>query len=166
MPPPCRARLPLASLRYSWCSRRLVEERYSWTSQLSPADLIPLEVPAAAGGPPRRGWREQLVVGHNVCFDRAHIREQYLIQVRFLGPAWLLAGGGLRALIPGAREGIAFPGQRRLRLCGSCGGPLLTSPAPPLVPVPSCSFPRTCLVQDLSCQGVLLPLLSVCSFRA
>ncbi|XP_057576204.1 DNA polymerase subunit gamma-1 isoform X2 [Hippopotamus amphibius kiboko] len=73
---------------YSWCSRRLVEERYSWTSQLSPADLIPLEVPASAGGSPtQRDWQEQLVVGHNVCFDRAHIREQYLIQVsrmRFL----------------------------------------------------------------------------------
>lgn len=85
--PLCRTRLPLASLRYSWCSRRLVEERYSWTSQLSPADLIPLEVPASAGGPTQRDWQEQLVVGHNVCFDRAHIREQYLIQVRFLGPA-------------------------------------------------------------------------------
>lgn len=94
--PLCRACLPLASLRYSWCSRRLVEERYSWTSQLSPADLIPLEVPASAGGPTQRSWQEQLVVGHNVSFDRAHIREQYLIQVRFLGPVWLLAGGGLR----------------------------------------------------------------------
>ncbi|XP_048185844.1 DNA polymerase subunit gamma-1 [Perognathus longimembris pacificus] len=72
---------------YSWCSRRLVEERYSWTSQLSPADLIPLEAPAGASGSPRRDWQGQLVVGHNVCFDRAHIREQYLIQgsqLRFL----------------------------------------------------------------------------------
>uniref|UniRef100_A0A2K5W0J5 DNA polymerase subunit gamma-1 n=1 Tax=Macaca fascicularis TaxID=9541 RepID=A0A2K5W0J5_MACFA len=71
---------------YSWCSRRLVEERYSWTSQLSPADLIPLEVPAGAS-PTQRDWQEQLVVGHNVSFDRAHIREQYLIQgshMRFL----------------------------------------------------------------------------------
>ncbi|XP_051690182.2 DNA polymerase subunit gamma-1 isoform X2 [Oryctolagus cuniculus] len=66
---------------YSWCSRRLVEERYSWTSQLSPADLIPLEVPASAGSPTQRDWQEQLVVGHNVSFDRAHIREQYLIQI-------------------------------------------------------------------------------------
>ncbi|XP_045427988.1 DNA polymerase subunit gamma-1 isoform X2 [Pipistrellus kuhlii] len=63
---------------YSWCSRRLVEERYSWTSQLSPADLIPLEAPA---GPAPREGREQLVVGHNVSFDRAHIREQYRIQI-------------------------------------------------------------------------------------
>ncbi|XP_066211099.1 DNA polymerase subunit gamma-1 isoform X1 [Saccopteryx leptura] len=72
---------------YSWCSQRLVEERYSWTSQLSPADLIPLEVPVSASGPTQRNWQEQLVVGHNVSFDRAHIREQYLIQgsrLRFL----------------------------------------------------------------------------------
>lgn len=26
------------------------------------------------------------MVGHNVSFDRAHIREQYLVQVRVLGP--------------------------------------------------------------------------------
>lgn len=72
---------------YSWCSRRLVEERYSWTSQLSPADLIPLDVSAGAGSSPQRDWQEQLVVGHNVSFDRAYIREQYLIQgsrMRFL----------------------------------------------------------------------------------
>ncbi|XP_004370680.1 DNA polymerase subunit gamma-1 [Trichechus manatus latirostris] len=72
---------------YSWCSRRLVEERYSWTSRLSPADLIPLEIPANAGSSTQRDWQEQLVVGHNVSFDRAHIREQYLIQgscMRFL----------------------------------------------------------------------------------
>nr|XP_042134366.1 DNA polymerase subunit gamma-1 [Peromyscus maniculatus bairdii] len=72
---------------YSWCSRRLVEERYSWTSQLSPADLIPLDVSAGAGSSPPRDWQEQLVVGHNVSFDRAYIREQYLIQgsrMRFL----------------------------------------------------------------------------------
>lgn len=72
---------------YSWCSRRLVEERYSWTSQLSPADLIPLDVSTGAGSSPQRDWQEQLVVGHNVSFDRAYIREQYLIQgsrMRFL----------------------------------------------------------------------------------
>lgn len=61
-----------------------MEERYSWTSQLSPADLIPLEAPASAG-PTQRDGQERLVVGHNVSFDRAHIREQYRIQVRVLG---------------------------------------------------------------------------------
>ncbi|XP_004617577.2 DNA polymerase subunit gamma-1 [Sorex araneus] len=73
---------------YSWCSRRLVEERFSWTSQLSPDDLIPLECALGSGSNPTpRDRQEQLVVGHNVSFDRAHIREQYLIQgsrTRFL----------------------------------------------------------------------------------
>lgn len=72
---------------YSWCSRRLVEERYSWTSQLSPADLIPLDISASACSSTQQNWQEQLVVGHNVSYDRAHIREQYLIQgsrMRFL----------------------------------------------------------------------------------
>lgn len=91
-------------LRYSWCSRRLVEERYSWTSQLSPADLIPLEVPASAGGPAQQEQRERLVVGHNVSFDRAHIREQYLIQVRIPGPSdrsWLGVGSEPGSQWPG-----------------------------------------------------------------
>lgn len=117
--PPCPNCLPLTILRYSWCSRRLVEERYSWTSQLSPADLIPLEVPAGASGPPQREWQERLVVGHNVCFDRAHVREQYLIQVWVPGPN---AGSGLRACLRGW-EGAAFPGRGLRRLCGSCRAP-------------------------------------------
>ncbi|KAJ7311091.1 hypothetical protein JRQ81_006690 [Phrynocephalus forsythii] len=65
---------------YSWCSRRLLEQRYTWSSQLTLSDLIPLE----AG---KQNWCERLVVGHNVSFDRAHIKEQYLIQgskLRFL----------------------------------------------------------------------------------
>ncbi|XP_062317141.1 DNA polymerase subunit gamma-1 [Osmerus eperlanus] len=72
---------------YSWCSKRLVEERYSWSSQLTPSDLIPLETPANSVRPPGGQWKERLVVGHNVSFDRAHIKEQYLLKgskTRFL----------------------------------------------------------------------------------
>ncbi|NXK73819.1 DPOG1 polymerase, partial [Amazona guildingii] len=72
---------------YSWCSRRLLEQRYSWSSHLTLADLIPLESPAGAGCAGRQDWPERVVVGHNVAFDRAFIKEQYLIQgsrVRFL----------------------------------------------------------------------------------
>ncbi|NXD15849.1 DPOG1 polymerase, partial [Nothocercus nigrocapillus] len=68
---------------YSWCSARLLEERYSWSSRLSTADLIPLESRGGGGGE----QPERIVVGHNVAFDRAFVREQYLIQgsrVRFL----------------------------------------------------------------------------------
>ncbi|NXP46319.1 DPOG1 polymerase, partial [Heliornis fulica] len=72
---------------YSWCSKRLLEQRYSWSSHLTLADLIPLESPASAGCLGKHNWTERVVVGHNVAFDRAFIKEQYLIQgsrLRFL----------------------------------------------------------------------------------
>ncbi|XP_025856865.1 DNA polymerase subunit gamma-1 isoform X2 [Vulpes vulpes] len=123
---------------YSWCSRRLVEERYSWTSQLSPADLIPLEVPASAGGPTQRDWQEQLVVGHNVCFDRAHIREQYLIQgsrMRFLDTMSMhMAISGLsgfqRSLWMAAKQGkrkARHPTQRGQKSQNKASGPVISS---------------------------------------
>ncbi|XP_042712596.2 DNA polymerase subunit gamma-1 isoform X3 [Chrysemys picta bellii] len=72
---------------YSWCSKRLVEERYTWSSQLTLADFIPLETALNSSCLAKQDWTERLVVGHNVAFDRAHIKEQYLIQgsrMRFL----------------------------------------------------------------------------------
>ncbi|XP_062402977.1 DNA polymerase subunit gamma-1 [Sardina pilchardus] len=72
---------------YSWCSKRLVEDRYTWSNQLTPADLIPLETAVNSSRPPKGVWQERLVVGHNVSFDRALIKEQYLLKgskVRFL----------------------------------------------------------------------------------
>ncbi|KAI7812199.1 putative DNA polymerase subunit gamma-1, partial [Triplophysa rosa] len=72
---------------YSWCSKRLIEERYTWSSHLTLADLIPLETPTNSTRPPGGEWQERLVVGHNVSFDRAHIKEQYLLKgskLRFL----------------------------------------------------------------------------------
>lgn len=68
-------------LRYSWCSKRLLEERYSWSNQLSLAELIPLETPLNSSRPPGGQWKERLIVGHNVSFDRSHIKEQYLLKV-------------------------------------------------------------------------------------
>lgn len=67
--------------RYSWCSKRLLEQRYSWSSHLTLADLIPLESPAGASCASKQDRQERVVVGHNVAFDRAFIKEQYLIQV-------------------------------------------------------------------------------------
>ncbi|XP_037688951.1 DNA polymerase subunit gamma-1 isoform X3 [Choloepus didactylus] len=123
---------------YSWCSRRLVEERYSWTSQLSPADLIPLEVPASAGGPTQWDWQERLVVGHNVCFDRAHIREQYLIQgsrMRFLDTMSMhMAISGLsgfqRSLWIAAKQGkhkVQHPTQQGRKSQSKANGPAISS---------------------------------------
>lgn len=76
--------------RYSWCSRRLLEQRYSWSSHLTLADLIPLESPAGANCASKQDWLERVVVGHNVAFDRAFIKEQYLIQVicSAVAPCW------------------------------------------------------------------------------
>ncbi|XP_029430530.1 DNA polymerase subunit gamma-1 isoform X2 [Rhinatrema bivittatum] len=72
---------------YSWCSKRMVEDRYTWSSQLTLSDLIPLETATTSSCLSKRNWTERLVVGHNVSFDRAHIKEQYLItgsRMRFL----------------------------------------------------------------------------------
>uniref|UniRef100_A0A452TLM4 DNA polymerase subunit gamma-1 n=1 Tax=Ursus maritimus TaxID=29073 RepID=A0A452TLM4_URSMA len=106
--------------------------------QLSPADLIPLEVPASAGGPTQRGWQEQLVVGHNVSFDRAHIREQYLIQgsrMRFLDTMSMhMAISGLsgfqRSLWMAAKQGkrkARHPTQRGQKSPQKASGPVVSS---------------------------------------
>ncbi|XP_057693196.1 DNA polymerase subunit gamma-1 isoform X2 [Corythoichthys intestinalis] len=50
---------------YSWCSKRLIEERYSWSNHLILADLIPLETPLNSVRPPGGQWKERLIVGHN-----------------------------------------------------------------------------------------------------
>ncbi|KAM3927414.1 DNA polymerase subunit gamma-1 isoform 2-T2 [Leptodactylus fuscus] len=65
---------------YSWCSRRLIEERYTWSNQMSLSDFIPLETSVKSNALSKPSWTERLVVGHNVSFDRAHIKEQYLIK--------------------------------------------------------------------------------------
>lgn len=70
--------------RYSWCSKRLIEDRYTWSSDLTLSDLIPLETLANSTQPRGGVWQERLVVGHNVSFDRAYIKEQYLLKVRFI----------------------------------------------------------------------------------
>ncbi|XP_053175066.1 DNA polymerase subunit gamma-1 [Scomber japonicus] len=72
---------------YSWCSKRLIEERYTWSNQLTLADLIPLETSMNSARPPGGHWKNRLIVGHNVSFDRSYIKEQYLIKgskVRFM----------------------------------------------------------------------------------
>lgn len=61
-----------------------MEERYSWSNQLTLADLIPLETHINSARPSRGQWKERLIVGHNVSFDRAFIKEQYLLKVGML----------------------------------------------------------------------------------
>ncbi|XP_069767303.1 DNA polymerase subunit gamma-1 isoform X2 [Narcine bancroftii] len=72
---------------YSWCSKRLIENRYTWSNHLVLADLIPLETSANFTHPSKGEWLERLVIGHNVSYDRARVKEQYLMKgtkLRFL----------------------------------------------------------------------------------
>uniref|UniRef100_A0A8D3BJQ9 DNA polymerase subunit gamma-1 n=1 Tax=Scophthalmus maximus TaxID=52904 RepID=A0A8D3BJQ9_SCOMX len=117
---------------YSWCSKRLVEERYSWSDQLTLADLIPLETPMNSAYPPRGQWKNRLVVGHNVSFDRSFIKEQYLLQsskMRFMDTMslhmaisgltgfqrtlWMANRLGKRRGLQEVKEHIKKAGQRR-----------------------------------------------------
>ena len=65
---------------YSWVSKRLFSSHDFFNKQNTNLDdLIPLEVPEGEAG---SLWTEgRLVVGHSVCYDRARIKEQYLIKV-------------------------------------------------------------------------------------
>ncbi|KAI2648511.1 DNA polymerase subunit gamma-1 [Labeo rohita] len=124
---------------YSWCSKRLIEERYTWSSDLTMADLIPLETPANSTQPQAGKWRERLVVGHNVSFDRAHIKEQYLLKgskMRFLDTMSLhMAISGLTgfqrslwmASKYGKRKGLQEVKEHMKRLSRRSEGPKIGS---------------------------------------
>ncbi|XP_075621226.1 DNA polymerase subunit gamma-1 [Balearica regulorum gibbericeps] len=124
---------------YSWCSKRLLEQRYSWSSHLTLADLIPLESPAGAGCAGKQDWPERVVVGHNVAFDRAFIKEQYLIQgsrVRFLDTMSMhMAISGLTgfqrslwmAAKHGKRKGMQQVKQHIKKTRSKTEGPAVTS---------------------------------------
>ncbi|XP_062246286.1 DNA polymerase subunit gamma-1 [Platichthys flesus] len=117
---------------YSWCSKRLIEERYSWSNQLTLADLIPLETPMNSAYPPRGQWKHRLVVGHHVSFDRSFIKEQYLLKsskVRFMDTMslhmaisgltgfqrtlWMANKLGKRRGLQGVKEHMKKTGQKK-----------------------------------------------------
>ncbi|KAG7522282.1 DNA polymerase subunit gamma-1 [Solea senegalensis] len=117
---------------YSWCSKRLIEERYSWSNQLTLADLIPLETPTNSVYPPRGLWKNRLIVGHNVSFDRSFIKEQYLLKgskVRFMDTMslhmaisgltgfqrtlWMASKMGKKRGLQEVKEHIKKTGQKR-----------------------------------------------------
>ncbi|NWW77503.1 DPOG1 polymerase, partial [Climacteris rufus] len=124
---------------YSWCSRRLLEQRYSWSSHLTLADLIPLESPAGASCAGKQDWTERVVVGHNVAFDRAFIKEQYLIQgsqMRFLDTMSMhMAISGLTgfqrslwmAAKHGKRKGLQQVKEHMKKTRSKAEGPAITS---------------------------------------
>ncbi|XP_015728580.1 DNA polymerase subunit gamma-1 [Coturnix japonica] len=120
---------------YSWCSRRLLEQRYSWGPRLELHDLIPLE----EGTGRQQEGGERVVVGHNVAFDRAFIREQYFIQgsqVRFLDTMSMhMAISGLTgfqrslwmAAKHGKRKGLQQVRQHMKKTRSKAEGPAVSS---------------------------------------
>ncbi|KHJ44994.1 hypothetical protein D918_04805 [Trichuris suis] len=62
---------------YSWCSRRLCCPRFYYTDEVALNDLIPLQTDVHLTD--SAVDRERIVIGHNVGFDRAYVREQYSI---------------------------------------------------------------------------------------
>ena len=74
-------------LRYSWVSPRLIEDKsYQWLVQPTPKLYIPLEIPDGQDWR-QVEWKERLIVGHSVGYDRSFIKEQYYIKVWL---PWLL----------------------------------------------------------------------------
>ena len=71
---------------YSWVSERLVaHEDYDIGLQgqsTTARHLIPLEIKLDHHEPIGGTWRERLVVGHHVSYDRARTKEQYLMKVK------------------------------------------------------------------------------------
>lgn len=84
---------------YSWVSKRLASSEdfrripgskcVTSSKYFSPnvqqrlelENLIPLETTEGSLGPISGSWQQRLVVGHNVSYDRARVKEQYLIKV-------------------------------------------------------------------------------------
>ncbi|XP_038067395.1 DNA polymerase subunit gamma-1-like [Patiria miniata] len=72
---------------YSWCSERLVEEHLTLSPRITPDNLIPMETAASFRPSESTRWKERLIIGHNVSFDRSFIKEQYYLKgtkTRFL----------------------------------------------------------------------------------
>lgn len=68
---------------YSWVSKRLVShEDYDVNVQgrATMDDLIALETEEGSTEPASGSWMKRVVVGHHVSYDRARIKEQYLVK--------------------------------------------------------------------------------------
>ena len=67
--------------RYSWCAARLFKDAFIYSLRPPRHDeLVPMES-TCKGGPDDVQNIPRLVLGHNVGFDRAYIRDQYFIKV-------------------------------------------------------------------------------------
>lgn len=67
--------------RYSWCSQSLIDGiDQSPNDKLGLQNLIPLETEPESFCQDKNALKEKIVVGHNVSFDRARIKEQYFLE--------------------------------------------------------------------------------------
>ncbi|XP_031557247.1 DNA polymerase subunit gamma-1-like [Actinia tenebrosa] len=65
---------------YAWVSQKLVEETgYQWLVKPTPSLYIPLES-TDNEELYNKDWREKLVIGHSVGYDRSYVKEQYYIK--------------------------------------------------------------------------------------
>nr|CAG4649930.1 EOG090X00SQ [Sida crystallina] len=108
---------------YSWCSNQLFEQqaRKSLLKGLDPhyslADLIPLETGVGQDCLPIKDQKERVVVGHNVSYDRARVKEQYFYkgtQLRFVDTMSMhIAVSGItsyqRAVLQASKSGTPLP---------------------------------------------------------
>lgn len=99
---------------YSWCSDSLIEDHFNHGQKITTQNLINLETKFDENNPPQcEEWKKRLIIGHNVSYDRARIKEQYYIQgskMRFLDTMSLhIAIAGLtglqRALVMAEKTG-------------------------------------------------------------
>lgn len=58
------------------------DKSYQWLVRPAPKLYIPLEIPDSQDWD-KAEWRERLIVGHSVGYDRSFIKEQYYIKVHF-----------------------------------------------------------------------------------
>ncbi|GAB6028567.1 hypothetical protein CHUAL_002708 [Chamberlinius hualienensis] len=98
---PILATAASTSAWYSWCSSRLLKDRVPVSPTFGLNDLINLETKPGQNKLPK-GSNEKLIVGHNVSYDRARLKEQYFLKdtkTRFIDTMSLhIATSGLTGL--------------------------------------------------------------------
>ncbi|KAG7267582.1 hypothetical protein CRUP_006002, partial [Coryphaenoides rupestris] len=100
---------------YSWCSRRLIEERFSWSSQLVLADLIPLETTANTVRPPGGQWKDRLVGSKMRFLDTMSLHMAVSGLTGFQRSLWMASRLGKRQGLQEVKQHVkkTAAGQRR-----------------------------------------------------
>lgn len=73
----------LYKLRYGWVSQSLIDKKNTFSNSiLRSSGLIPMESSPFVQGYdlPKEILEPKIIIGHNVSYDRARIKEQYWIE--------------------------------------------------------------------------------------